>query len=71
MPDRPGETPVPTEELSAPAGRALDGAGITSLEQLSEFPEADVEELHGVGPSALGTLREALEAHGMSFLEDG
>jgi hypothetical protein len=69
MPDDSGGTPIPTEELGAPAGRALDGAGITTLEQLAELPEADVEELHGVGPSVLETLREALEAHDLSFRE--
>lgn len=70
MPAEPGGTPIPTEELGAPAGRALDDAGITTLEQLAELPAADVGELHGVGPSALDTLREALDANGMSFRED-
>lgn len=67
MPGDTGWTPIPTVEIGAPARRALDGAGITTLEQLAELPEADVEELHGVGPSALDTLHEALEAHDMSF----
>lgn len=70
MPDSSGETPVPTEELGAPAGRALDGAGITTLEQLAKRSEAEVEELHGVGPSALETLRDAFEVHGLSFPAD-
>ncbi len=63
----PERTPVPTHELGAPAERALDGAGITTLEQVAELPEADVEELHGVGPSALPKLRAALRADGLSF----
>lgn len=70
MPGSSGGTPIPAEELGAPAGRALDGAGITTLEQLAERSEPDVEELHGVGPRALETLRESLEAHGLSFRED-
>ena len=63
-------TPLPTGNLAAPARRALDGAGYTTLQDLAAVREADVRELHGVGPSALATLREALEAHDASFLGD-
>lgn len=54
-------------ELAAPARRALDGAGYATLERLAEVHEAEVGELHGVGPSALATLRELLEARDLSF----
>jgi hypothetical protein len=54
-------------KLAAPARRALLGAGYTRLEQLTEVSEAEVMELHGMGPNALRALREALEERGLSF----
>lgn len=53
--------------LAAPARRALAGAGIRRLEHLARLTEAEVNQLHGVGPNALKQLREALAARGMSF----
>lgn len=58
------------DKLGAPADRALDGAGIKNLEQLTRFTEADIKELHGVGPNALGKLRQALADKGLSFAEE-
>jgi predicted flap endonuclease-1-like 5' DNA nuclease len=52
-------TPLP--HLAAPAQRALAEAGITCLEDLSEWQEADVARLHGIGPNALKLLKEALQ----------
>ena len=54
-------------KISAPAQRALASAGITNLKQLSKFTEAEVAQLHGMGPNALGKLREALKVNGLSF----
>ncbi len=54
-------------ELAAPAQRALAGAGIQRLEQLTKFSEAEVKQLHGIGPNALAQLRRALGAKGLSF----
>src|SRR5699024_5151183 len=59
--------PLPLPRLSAPATRALATAGITDLRQLDGTPEQDVLALHGVGPSQLGVLREALTAAGLAF----
>jgi hypothetical protein len=53
--------------LAAPARRALDGAGITRLDQLARLSEAEVKALHGIGPNALAVLRRALAARGLSF----
>jgi DNA-directed RNA polymerase alpha subunit len=53
--------------LSAPAQRALAGAGYTSLEQLSRATEEDIKKLHGIGSNALGKLRRALADKGLSF----
>lgn len=56
-------------ELAAPARRALQGAGLTSLAKLAKKREAEVAALHGMGPNALGKLRTALEKAGLSFRE--
>lgn len=56
-------------KLAAPAIRALQGAGITSLEQLTKVSEEELLQLHGMGTNALGKLREALKANGLSFRE--
>lgn len=53
--------------LSAPAQRALAGAGIKNLKQLTKFSEAEIKQLHGVGPNATGKLRQALAEKGLSF----
>jgi hypothetical protein len=54
-------------KTSAPAQRALDAAGIRDLTHLATFTEKEIAELHGMGPKALGILREALAAKGLSF----
>lgn len=53
-------------KLAAPAQRALASADITRLEQLTE---AELLKIHGVGPKAVGILRELLKAKGLSFRE--
>jgi len=58
-------------KLAAPAQRALAGAGITSLKQPTKLTEAELGQLHGMGPNALGTLREALRSKGLSFAKAG
>jgi len=58
-------------KTSAPAQRALEGAGITTLKQLTKVTEADVLALHGMGPKAFGILRDALKAKGWSFKQGG
>lgn len=61
------ETDELPAKLAKPAQRALAGAGITRLSQLSKITEAELAKLHGMGPKALGQLREALAAVGKSF----
>ena len=55
--------------LSAPARRALAGAGTRRIEQLTAFSEAEIKRLHGIGPKALDPLRRALGARGLSFAD--
>jgi hypothetical protein len=40
------------------------------LEQLAEVSEAELKQLHGVGPKALEQLRSALSAKGLSFANE-
>jgi len=61
-----GESDLPAG-LAQPARRALLSAGIFRLEQLATFSEAEVKQLHGIGPKALDQLRRALEMQGLSF----
>ena len=56
--------------LSAPAQRALAGAGIQNLKQLTQFTEAEIKKLHGMGPNAIGKLRQALAEKGLAFASD-
>jgi DNA-directed RNA polymerase alpha subunit len=53
--------------LSAPARRALENNGVTSLQQLSTFSEKEILQFHGMGPASLPKLRKALENEGLSF----
>lgn len=53
--------------LSAPARRALEAGGVTTLEKLAELSEQEVLRFHGMGPASLPKLREALQAKGLTF----
>jgi DNA-directed RNA polymerase alpha subunit len=53
--------------LSAPARRALENAGIKTIEQLSKKTEAEILKFHGMGPGSLPKLRNALKAKELSF----
>lgn len=46
--------------LAAPARRALEGAGLTTLAKLARRTEAQVAGLHGMGPNAVSKLRASL-----------
>ena len=54
-------------KIGSPATRALEAAGYSHLEQLTKITEAEVAQLHGMGPKALGILRETLKEKGLSF----
>ena len=53
--------------LAAPARRALEGAGLTTLAKVAKKTESQVSELHGMGPNAITELRAALKKAGLSF----
>lgn len=58
------------KKLSAPARRALMGHGITSLAELAKYSEAQILNLHGLGPSSLPSLNKALAENNLSFREN-
>jgi DNA-directed RNA polymerase alpha subunit len=60
---------IPEEfpKLSAPARRALENAGISTLKKLSEYTESEILEFHGMGPGSIPKLKAALSAAGLSF----
>jgi DNA-directed RNA polymerase alpha subunit len=62
------ESDLPAE-LASPARRALVGAGYVRLEQFTRLSEADVLQLHGMGPKAMDQIRRALAARGLSFAD--
>ncbi|MCY7753257.1 RNA polymerase alpha subunit C-terminal domain-containing protein [Bacillus haynesii] len=53
--------------LSAPARRALEHNGITSLQHLAKYSEKEILKFHGMGPASLPKLRIALKEKGLSF----
>ena len=54
-------------ELSAPARRALQGAGITTLPRLAKLSKKAVLALHGMGPGSIPKLEKALATKGLRF----
>lgn len=56
-------------KIAQPALRALAGAGIQRLAQLTDFSEEEIKQLHGMGPKALAQLRQALADMGLAFAE--
>jgi DNA-directed RNA polymerase alpha subunit len=53
--------------LAAPARRALENKGITTLGELSAFSEKEILALHGMGPGSIPKLINALKQEGFSF----
>jgi hypothetical protein len=52
--------------LAAPARRALESAGLESLEDVARFPRDELAALHGMGAKALRLLDDALAAVGLN-----
>ena len=53
--------------LSAPARCALEREGITTLKKLNTYSESSILSLHGMGPSSIPKLKEALASENLSF----
>ncbi len=56
-------------KIGAPATRALESVGITTLKQLTNITEEELLMLHGMGQKAARILRDELKAKGLSFRE--
>ncbi len=54
-------------KLSKPALRALHGAGYVTLNHFTKLTEKEVLDLHGVGPTAIRELGNALKEKGLAF----
>lgn len=55
--------------VGGPALRALQVAGVRSMADLEGHTEAELLAVHGMGPKAVGILRDALAASGRRFRE--
>ena len=53
--------------IGKPAQRALLTAGYQRLSDLTSATEQDLLDLHGIGPKALGILRQTLAEQDLSF----
>lgn len=53
--------------LAAPARRALESKHIATLEKLASFTEAELLNIHGLGPGSIPKLRDTLKAAGLTF----
>ncbi len=53
--------------LSSPARRALESKGIKTLQHLSQYRQAEIMALHGMGSGSLPKLLHAMEQSGLSF----
>ena len=54
-------------KIGGPATRALENSKIQRLEELANWSERDLLALHGMGPKAVGILREHLAGEGLAF----
>lgn len=54
-------------KISAPARRALESEGITTIEALSKRAEKDLLLLHGFGPASIPILKKELKRAGLTF----
>lgn len=62
-----GEVGDLPKSIGRPATRALSGAGITSLQSVSEHSADELLALHGLGPRAVRLLEESLAARGLAL----
>lgn len=56
-------------KLSAPAQRALAGAEIINLDDFTKFTEAEIANLHGIGPNVLDKIRQAMTDRNLRFTD--
>ena len=54
-------------KLSAPARRALENNGITTLELLAQYSEKELLQLHGFGKSSIPKIASLLSEKGLQL----
>lgn len=54
-------------KIGAPATRALQGAGYTSLRSLAGASRTELLRLHGIGPKAMRILEAEMESRGLAL----
>ncbi len=55
------------EKLAVPAQRAIRGAGVETLEQLSRMTREEALAMHGIGQKATRLVEATLAEYGMAF----
>lgn len=53
--------------LASPAHRALSAAGIHQLTDFTKISEAELRQLHGMGPKGIEIIKEAMAEQGLVF----
>lgn len=71
----PSRTPEQSEStlpkgIGKPATRALATVGVTSLDQVTRFTQSQLLALHGMGPKAIGIIKDALRAQSKSLAKE-
>ncbi|HVK22569.1 MAG TPA: helix-hairpin-helix domain-containing protein [Actinokineospora sp.] len=64
---------MPTDlppSIGKPATRAFANAGLTTVEDFAKVTEKEIADLHGVGPKAIGIIRDLLAAQGRTFADN-
>ncbi|WP_437731707.1 DNA-binding protein [Sorangium sp. So ce1335] len=69
MPSRTKEQPQSSfpKGIGKPAQRALASVGVSRLDQVTRFTEAQLMALHGMGPKAIGLIKAVLQADGKTL----
>lgn len=57
-------------KISKPALRALNSINVKTLEDITNYSDAELLELHGFGPKAIRILREIMDEQGLKFKEE-
>lgn len=60
-----GSAPLP--RINNLANLALEGAGITSLQDLARCTKREIKNLHGMGPKGMRILAEAMASGGVNY----
>lgn len=55
------------KKLAKPAQRAIQNEGITTIEEISNYSEKEVFELHGIGENAMNIIKQTLNENGLTF----